>query len=68
MSVGSFPEYVDNNPDKGYNLQLLISPDGDIKYLYRKIHLFDSPYSGLEESKTTSTIIFFITNFLVLLI
>jgi predicted amidohydrolase len=47
LSVGSFPE-VDG--DKRYNLQAMISPSGEVVKTYRKIHLFDSPYSGLFES------------------
>jgi hypothetical protein len=54
LSVGSFPErMIPDEMEKGYNLQVLISPSGDIEHAYRKIHLFDSPFSGLQESKTT---------------
>lgn len=54
LSVGSFPErMIPDEMGKGYNLQVLISPSGDIEHAYRKIHLFDSPFSGLKESETT---------------
>lgn len=53
LSVGSFPEEAPGLPDKGFNLQALISPDGAVVGKYRKVHLFDSPYSGLFESNST---------------
>ena len=38
---------------KVYNTHFIISPLGEISEKYRKIHLFDSPFSGLTESKST---------------
>ena len=40
VTLGSFPE-KSPSPDHTYNTQLLISPNGDITSIYRKIHLFD---------------------------
>ena len=57
LSVGSFPEESAEHPDKGFNLQVLISPEGAIAGSYRKVHLFDSPYSGLFESNSTGTLV-----------
>ena len=56
LSVGSFPERNLDEAGKGFNLQVIVSPDGELTHKYRKIHLFDSPYSGLQESKTTGII------------
>lgn len=58
LSVGGFPEKrSEYSSDTGpciSNTHFLISPYGKIASpLYRKIHLFDAPLVGLEESKTT---------------
>lgn len=61
LSVGGFPEKrIDLMVSQGGNVasisntHFLISPWGKIASpLYRKIHLFDAPLVGLQESKTT---------------
>jgi Carbon-nitrogen hydrolase len=55
LSVGGFPERrPDLNCDKVSNTHFLIDPTGQIRGKpYRKIHLFDNPLTGLQESKTT---------------
>lgn len=40
ITLGSFPE-KSPDPQRSYNTQVHISPDGDIAGAYRKIHLFD---------------------------
>jgi predicted amidohydrolase len=53
LSVGGFPERVPEQ-EKVYNTHFLISPAGNVvQPIYRKIHLFDNPLTGLMESKTT---------------
>ena len=52
VTLGSFPE-TSPSPDHTYNTQLLISPQGDIAAVYRKMHLFDVELPGgakLQES------------------
>lgn len=39
--LGSIPERIPNS-EKVYNTSILISPDGEIKATYRKLHLFDA--------------------------
>lgn len=62
LSVGGFPEkradlvdaWTDASSASISNTHFLISPQGKIASpLYRKIHLFDAPLVGLQESKTT---------------
>jgi predicted amidohydrolase len=45
VTLGSFPEQSDD-PERTYNTQLLISPDGEIASIYRKLHLFDVDVEG----------------------
>lgn len=55
LSVGGFPERrrIDG-ADRMSNSHFLISPEGKIVgEPYRKIHLFDAPLVGLQESRTT---------------
>ena len=53
LSVGGFPEISDVT-SKVFNTHFVINPTGDIvDPIYRKIHLFDNPLTGLIESKTT---------------
>lgn len=40
ITVGSFPE-TSPDPERTYNSQVMLSPDGEIAAVYRKIHLFD---------------------------
>ena len=42
---GSFPETAPN-PDKCFNTQLVVGPDGEDLAVYRKIHLFDIDLPG----------------------
>ena len=56
LSVGGFPEQVSTADvtNKVFNTHFIINPKGDIvDPIYRKIHLFDNPLTGLIESKTT---------------
>lgn len=65
LSVGGFPEKRLGSDDQNQgttdapsisNTHFLISPEGKIASpLYRKIHLFDAPLVGLQESKTTGS-------------
>ena len=55
LSVGGFPERVPDQ-NKVYNTHFIISPEGRVvQPVYRKIHLFDNPLTGLVESKTTES-------------
>lgn len=40
ITLGSFPE-KSPDPERTYNTQVHLSPDGEIASVYRKIHLFD---------------------------
>lgn len=40
VTVGSFPE-KSPDPDRTYNTQVQLTPEGDVADVYRKIHLFD---------------------------
>ncbi|CAM9154440.1 unnamed protein product, partial [Ectocarpus fasciculatus] len=55
LSLGGVQEL---RPDLGYNkisnAHVIIAPDGAVKAIYRKIHLFDAPSANLMESKTTA--------------
>jgi predicted amidohydrolase len=57
LSVGGFPEAVattSSNPKKVYNTHFIVSSGGEVvSPVYRKIHLFDNPLTGLVESRTT---------------
>uniref|UniRef100_A0A7S0XC39 CN hydrolase domain-containing protein n=1 Tax=Chromulina nebulosa TaxID=96789 RepID=A0A7S0XC39_9STRA len=54
ISVGGFPERRSDVIDKVSNSHIIIDDKGEIIYpIYRKIHLFDNPLTGLQESKTT---------------
>jgi 5'(3')-deoxyribonucleotidase len=55
LSVGSFPEKSTKNPEKMFNTHFMINPRGEIdsSSIYRKIHLFDCPLVGLQESRLT---------------
>jgi predicted amidohydrolase len=53
LSVGGFAESF--GQDKMCNAHLLINRDGQVvQPIYRKIHLFDCPLVGLQESKLTA--------------
>lgn len=61
LSVGGFPEVVrspqTNAPTgKVFNSHVMIDPSGQVVFpgVYRKIHLFDSPLAGLQESELTA--------------
>lgn len=53
LSLGGFQEkgLADDPSGKIYNTHIVIDAGGDIKAVYRKIHLFDVPMTGLVESK-----------------
>jgi predicted amidohydrolase len=53
--VGGFPERrVIDGVERMSNTHFVISPEGKIVGRpYRKIHLFDAPFVGLQESRTT---------------
>jgi hypothetical protein len=55
LSVGGFPERrVIDGVERMSNTHFVISPEGKIVGRpYRKIHLFDAPLVGLQESRTT---------------
>lgn len=42
VSVAGLPEKCDADPNKTYNTQVLIDPQGLTQAVYRKIHLFDA--------------------------
>jgi len=44
--AGSIPERSDD-PDRGFNTSILISPEGEDLGVYRKIHLFDVDVEGV---------------------
>lgn len=43
---GTFPERVPDDPKRVYNTSPLLSPEGELRAVYRKIHLFDVDLSG----------------------
>ena len=64
LSVGGFPEKcvvpsavpAEVAADKVYNSHLVINPNGLLQRpWYRKIHLFDNPLTGLQESLVTGS-------------
>lgn len=51
---GSIHEAIENE-NKMYNTSLLISPEGKILSVYRKIHLFDADFTGSEKYMESET-------------
>jgi predicted amidohydrolase len=56
VTVGSFPE-VSEVAEKCYNTQLLISPEGEVVAIYRKIHLFDVMLSSSEAYRESDRVL-----------
>ena len=54
LSLGGFPEVSSVDPGKVFNTHLVITPEGKISSLYRKMHLFDYPEGNLMESSFTT--------------
>lgn len=54
VSVGGFPEKI-KDEQKIHNSHIFIERDGKVhpENVYRKLHLFDNPLTGLQESKST---------------
>ena len=52
LLAGSFPERLSGH-DKPFNTSVMLGPDGEIKGVYRKIHMFDVDVGGVSyrESK-----------------
>lgn len=50
LSLGGFQEVGPAGLGKIYNTHLILNGDGDVVAVYRKIHLFDVPMTGLMES------------------
>lgn len=50
LLAGSFTEKIENS-EKFYNTSVFLSPSGEIKNIYRKIHLFDANLPGPERYK-----------------
>lgn len=46
---GSFPEAVPGDPKRVHNTSVLLSPEGELRAAYRKIHLFDVDLSAQGE-------------------
>eukprot|EP00439_Symbiodinium_sp_Y106_P068201 s1179_g11.t1 len=54
LSLGGFQEKVEGEPDnKILNTHVILNSEGEMVSVYRKIHLFDAPFTGLVESKQT---------------
>ncbi|CAK9092680.1 unnamed protein product [Durusdinium trenchii] len=54
LSLGGFQEKVEGEPDdKILNTHVIVNSLGEIASVYRKIHLFDAPFTGLVESQQT---------------
>jgi uncharacterized HAD superfamily protein len=55
LSIGGFPERSTHQEGKMFNSHFLINADGLIEpsSIYRKLHLFDCPLVGLQESRLT---------------
>jgi len=53
LSLGGFQEKppAGSDDDKIYNAHLIVDAKGEIAAVYRKIHLFDVPMTGLVESR-----------------
>ena len=54
LSLGGFQESDTNSPGKVFNTHFIISPEGEVSSVYRKMHLFDYESGGLMESSFTS--------------
>jgi predicted amidohydrolase len=50
LSLGGFQEQCPGE-DRIYNTHVIVDDNGAIRERYRKIHLFDAPFTGLVESK-----------------
>ncbi len=46
LLAGSFPERLEGRP-KPFNTSVMLGPDGEIKGVYRKIHMFDVDVEGV---------------------
>ena len=46
LVAGSFPERLEGRP-KPFNTSVMLGPDGEIKGVYRKIHMFDVDVGGV---------------------
>lgn len=60
LHCGSFPECSpehSNDPQRAFNTAVLISPEGDILAVYRKIHLFDVSIDGAVDHMESRQII-----------
>mmetsp|Transcript_54312 Transcript_54312/g.126463 ORF Transcript_54312/g.126463 Transcript_54312/m.126463 type:complete len:295 (-) Transcript_54312:41-925(-) len=54
LSLGGFQEVAEQHAEnKVLNTHVIVNPDGEMAAVYRKIHLFDVPFTGLVESKFT---------------
>ncbi|CAE7943405.1 NLP2 [Symbiodinium necroappetens] len=54
LSLGGFQEKVEGEPEnKILNTHVILNSEGEMVSVYRKIHLFDAPFTGLVESKQT---------------
>ena len=51
LSLGGFQESCDGEEQRIYNTHIIVDDHGEIRKSYRKIHLFDAPFTGLVESK-----------------
>jgi len=55
LSLGGFqeraPQVQGTEDDRIYNTHIVVDSSGDVVAVYRKIHLFDVPMTGLVESK-----------------
>lgn len=51
LSLGGFQEAsADDDEPRIYNTHLIVDSAGEIKAAYRKLHLYDAPFTGLVES------------------
>jgi len=56
ISVGGFQETAENLPKKYHNSHVLISSQGDVKAVYRKLHLFDVSISDTSKYSESSAV------------
>jgi predicted amidohydrolase/uncharacterized HAD superfamily protein len=70
LSVGGFHERNVQIPNKMFNSHFIINPDGNIEQssVYHKLHLFDCPLVGLQESHLSGKIfVNFVSLFVIIL-
>ncbi len=56
MILGGMPEQIASNPGHLYNAAVVLDPEGTVRAIYRKIHLFDVAIPGGAEFRESATV------------